>query len=167
MPSERDPHVDDDPDDIRTRWAQIDHTAPPSPTITDLRVLDPTRACMTLHDGARLVVFDDEPLAWSWYLRVGDELMYRTGLRCSTCATWLQHLDWPGDRAVAVSATLRRRLTHVPHLTEDLLEDVAPLLGVLRTGELMVALVDLDLEQVTSERASQRPRQRLLGELIR
>jgi hypothetical protein len=160
----RDPHVDDDPDDIRARWAQIDHKAPPSPSITDLRVLDPTRASMTLHDGARLVVFDDEPPAWSWDLRVGDERIYRTGSRCSTCATWLEHLGWPGDRAVAGSATLRRRLTHVPHLTEDLLEDVAPLLGVLRTGRLMVTLVDLDLEQVTSDAASWFTRRHALRE---
>lgn len=146
---------------LRAAWACIDLATKPLPRTSDSRLNGPARATMTLHDGSGLVAFradlptPDQPSSPGFVsLHIAGSRAYRTGYQCGTCETHLFHVGWPPRLAATLSAALRERLAHVPRLTEDLLADITPLLGALRSGRLMITLADLDLELVTDPSSS-------------
>jgi hypothetical protein len=157
----RDPLVGEDAASVRAAWAAVDPTARPEPRLTDVHLLGADRAEASVHDGAGVVAIDhDPPLPgatwprWGRSLQVAADPVYALGSTCGTCETFVRLAGWPAERAATISASLRGHLAHLPELTGPLLADLGPLLGVLRSGRVLLTLVDLDLVAVTDDAAS-------------
>lgn len=141
----------------RSAWSTVD-VEPAG--VEDVAVAG-RRATFVVRGGRGLVHIDYDPPSpgsswarWNRSLLVGGERVYGVGSDCGTCETTLALIGWPARKAAELAADLRGRVAHVPELTPDLVDASAPLLTALRTGHYVMALVDLDLELVTSMRDS-------------
>jgi hypothetical protein len=141
----------------RQAWSTVD---PEPPGVDDIAV-DEARATLVVRGGTGLIDIDYDPPSpgsswarWGKSVVIGGERLYHVGSDCGTCETTLGLIGWPARKAADLASTLRERVAHVPELTRELIDASAPLLTALRTGHYVMALVDLDLELVTSMRDS-------------
>jgi hypothetical protein len=133
---------------IRAAWRRWDPATRPRPRVSLAGADDPSRGTFVVTDGQGLVRVAIDGSGWSRSLRVGGRRAYDLGSICDTCATTLRLAGWPARPAEASAQRLRAALADVPAVTPDLLDAAAPLLCVLRSGEYVGALLDLDLPQV-------------------
>ncbi len=136
---------------IRAAWRRWDPASRPRPRVDLAGPVDPARAGFVVTDGQGLVRVGFDDSGWRRSLRVGGRRAYDLGSICDTCATTLLLAGWPERPAEASARRLRAALADVPAVTPDLLDAAAPLLCVLRSGEYVAALVDLDLGRVKAE----------------
>jgi hypothetical protein len=141
----------------QTAWSTAD--AEPA-GVVEIAV-DGPRATFVVRGGTGLIDIDYDPPSpgsswarWGKSVVIGGERLYRVGSDCGTCETTLGLIGWPARKAADLASTLRDRVAHVSDLTRELIDASAPLLTALRTGHYVMALVDLDLELVTSMRDS-------------
>ena len=147
-------------DAYRQAWSRLDLTGPARPRVLGIAVTDPTRAGFALDDGLGLIEIDyDLPEGSGWprwdrSLRLAGKPLYNIGPTCDTCETTIRLIGWPEPHVAAAAAELRRHLSDVAELSDEMFHAAVPLLTGLRSGHYGVFLLDLDLERVADPRAS-------------
>ena len=140
---------------VRDAWRALASSGPAKPHLREVARIEDGAFAFELHHGRGAVGIDYEaaspgspwPARFPW-LFVGGVRVYMLSYGCGTCEPLLSLVGHAPRDAALLGDQVRKATGDVARLDARLLEALTPLVFLLRSGNYVATLVDLDLERV-------------------